>query len=1037
MPCDTYFLYHLHSDYSLLDSATKFQEYADLVKRDGGKAIASTEHGLPRGWVSKKMYCDKIGLKFVHGVEIYLTRDLSEKVRDNYHTVLLAKNEDGVHELNELVTLSSQPDHFYYTNRLTFDEFINISDNIIKTSACLAGPLSRLDMDDPYFLRLLKCYDFLEIQAHSHPRQVALNQKLLALAMEFGIPLVAGTDTHSSSAYKAECRNMILAGKGQSYGDEDSFDLTYKTFPELVEMFRAQNAIPEEEYMKAIENSNWIADECESFSLDTSVKYPLLYGSSETDHEKYEERVWESYKEKVADGTIAEEHREKYVDALKEELRVFKKLNMGGFMLTMSDLIRWCRANDLWVGPGRGSVCGSRAAYVTDITQVDPEVWGTVFSRFANEDRVEPPDVDTDVITEDRPKIFEYIIKRFGADKCARVASYGTLVEKSIIDLVCRVLAKQKDSERYSLANTAKIKKDYDADPESIKEQYPEIFYYFEGLQNCIISQSIHPAGMVISPITLADNYGLFYKDGDMCLLVDMDEAHDIGLVKYDFLGLNTVKVIRDTYRSIGKPMPRMHEINWEDEDVWNDMARTALTLFQMESDFAYTCMKRFKPKSIFDLCLITASIRPSGASYRNDLMARKPHKNPSPLLDELLKDNLGYLVYQEDVLRFLQDGCGLPGSFADTVRRGIAKKNKQMLDAAMPQILDGYCKRSDRPRKEAEQEAKEFIKVLEDSASYMFNKSHAIAYSMMTYLCGYLRYYHPIEYITSHLNNAKNEGDIINGTELMKFYGIKLSNPKFGESGAGYFYNKETMTIYKGVASIKFVGEFAADDLYRLSKEKRYTRFLDLLIDIATKTSANSRVVDLLIKIDYFSEFGNQAELLRLVEFANILKFGKAKQVSREMVDGTPLEPIFQKYANGKKKDGSEAKSYRITDMRMLMIEIEELVKSIGFKDLDETAKIRNYIEIMGYAGFMTGKEEDRPKLYVTDVKPLKRRDDGTRFGYNISTRSLGSGIESQFTIMDDVYAENPVHKYDLIYCKRYSRDRQYFRMESYQKIS
>lgn len=386
---DSYFIYHLHSDYSLLDSCTDFKEYADLVKAAGGTAIASTEHGLPRGWVSKKLYCDEIGLKFVHGVEIYLTEQLEPKVRDNYHTVLLARNEAGVRELNKLVTKSSDEAHFYYTNRISFDEFLQISDNIIKTSACLASPLNKLDETNPWYEKLLRHYDFLEVQPHIHPDQVAFNRKLARFSKEYGIPLIAGTDTHSSSAYKAECRNILLAAKHKSYGDEDAFDLSYKTVGELETLFARQGSLTEEEYLTAINNTNVMAGMCEPFTLDRTIKYPILYGSPEKDEEVFTERVWSSLDDKLSSGVIPQEQEAAFREALTEELRVFSKLKMSGFMLSMSDLIRWCKQNGMSLGPARGSVGGSRAAYVTDIIDLNPEQWHTVFSRFANEDREE------------------------------------------------------------------------------------------------------------------------------------------------------------------------------------------------------------------------------------------------------------------------------------------------------------------------------------------------------------------------------------------------------------------------------------------------------------------------------------------------------------------------------------------------------------------------------------------------------------------------------------------------------------------------
>ena len=256
---------------------------------------------------------------------------------------------------------------------------------------------------------------------------------------------------------------------------------------------------------------------------------------------------------------------------------------------------------------------------------------------------------------------------------------------------------------------------------QSLNAKYPELFYYFDGLYATKISQSIHPAGMVISPITLVDNYGMFNKDGDNCLLLDMDNVHDIGAVKYDFLILKTLQVIRDTCSYLGKPYPKTHEINWNDKNVWDSMMQSSVGVFQMEGRYAFDSLKKFAPQSIFDMSIVTACIRPSGASYRNELLARKEHKNPSEIIDNLLKENLGYLIYQEDTIRFLQEICGLSGSESDNIRRAIGRKQKDRLAAAMPSILEGYCGKSPRSRDVAEQEAKEFLQILEDSASYQF----------------------------------------------------------------------------------------------------------------------------------------------------------------------------------------------------------------------------------------------------------------------------------------------------------------------------
>lgn len=1061
---NTYILYHCHSDYSLLDSCTKFKDYVELAKANGQRAVASTEHGRPIGWVSKKMLCDEEGIRFIHGVEIYLTESLQEKVRDNYHTVLLARNLDGVKELNRLVSRSCDKDHFYYTNRISFDEFLQISDNIISTSACLASPLNKLPSDHPYYMLLAQKYNFFEVQPHNHPDQIAFNRRLYDLSCQLGTPLIAGTDTHSSSKYKAECRSMLLAAKRQAYGDEDTFDLTYKTYDELVEMFRAQGALPEEAYMGAIQATNSLYDLTEDFELDTSIKYPILYGTREADAEMFTKTVNDMFQQKLEAGVIPREQEGAFRQALDEEMRVFRKLQMDGFMLSMSELIRWCKSNNMAIGTARGSVGGSRVAYVTDIIDLNPETWNTVFSRFCNEDRKEIGDIDIDVVESDRPAIFQHIIGRFGEDKTARVASFGTIQAKGVIDDVGRALAMRwtkehpdsgvirgthpldggqgyyKDNSKenpWSLPNIARIKSEFESDPEKTKQKYPELFYYYDGMIDTKISQSVHPAGMVISPITLDDNYGTFDKDGEKCLMMDMEEAHEVGAAKYDFLVLKTVQVIRDACNYLGKPYPKTHEVNWDDQEVWSDMAKSLTAIFQFESSFAADCFKKFQPKSIFDMSLVTATIRPSGTSYRDDLLSHKVHTNPSEIIDELLKDNLGYLIYQEDTIKFLQQICGLSGSEADNIRRAIGRKQKDRLDAAMPSILEGYCSKSPKPRDEAEQEAKEFLQVIEDSASYQFGYNHSVAYCLLGYLCAYYRYYHPLEFLTSYLNNAANDDDIRNGTAYANRIGVKITMPKWGLSRGEYFFDSERFVIAKGLTSIKYMSAQLADELYEMAHKKKYTRFVDVLADLDTETSCDSRQLDILIKLDFFSEFGNQRELMRITDlFYQTFKRGHAKQIKKAIVDGTPLEPIISKYAVGVTKSGGVAKSYTLLDVQSILRESEDALKAVGMPDLSDIDKVRNFYDVMGYIGYVSGKMEDRPKLYVLDIFPLARKKDGKQFGYSIITKSIGSGKESRFTVFNSVYNAEPIKKGDIILCKGFERDGQYYKMTRYEKV-
>ena len=1039
----TYVPYHLHTYYSLLDSCSSPEEYIKQALEDGVTALSFSEHGKPLNWVAKKIACDNAGIKYIHSVEIYLTESFENRVRDNYHTVLVARNEDGVRELNELVSISSREDHFYYVNRLSFDEFLGTSDNIISTSACLASPLSKLTEDHPYYERLVKKYDFLEVQGHMDDDQIAYNRRLLSIAKRYNKPLIAGTDTHSVSKYKSECRDILLEAKHKKY-DDDAFDLTWKTRDELSAMFYTQGVLSQEEIEAAIDNTNVLADMVEPFKLDTSFKYPLLYGSAEADADKFVETVERKFQEKISRGVIPEEQVPAFRKAIDDEMSVFQKLGMCGFMLSMSEILSWCREQDFAIGPARGSVGGSRIAYVADIIDLNPETWKTNFYRFANPDRVEPGDIDVDVIESDRPKIFEHIVERFGKDKTARVAAFGTLASRATIDEIARCFRtrwenahQEMPNNPWSLQVSDSIKQMFEIDPDGARAKYPELFYYYDGLFGTVISQSVHPAGMVISSYTLDDNFGVFLKDGERCLVLDMDNAHEAGLIKYDLLVLKTVQVIRETCKYIGIPYPKTHEVDWNDKAVWDSMISSPVGIFQMEGSFAYESLRRFRPQSIFDITLVTACIRPSGASYRNDLLGRKIHHNASEQIDELLSENLGYLVYQEDIINFLMNVCGLSGGEADTVRRGIAKKKMSILEESMPKILDGYCSHSDKPREEAEEEAKEFLKIIEDASAYMFGYNHAIAYSLLSYLCAYYRYYYPHQFITAFLNCAANDDDIVQGTAYARKVGIQVTSPKWGVSQSDYSFDVEKNVIAKGLSSVKFMSKKVSDDLYHIAHSRTYDYFIDVLEDLTCETQIDSRQVGILIKLDFFSEFGNQRELLRIDDlYRGRFKCGDVKTMKNENVDGTFLEPIIKKYSTNTTKSGERAKSYTLTDVHSALIECEETIKAANLQDLSDIIKIQNFKEYMGYVGYQSGRAEDRPKLFILEVFPLKRKKDGSVWAYAITTKSIGSGIETRWTVMKTKYEKNKVSENDIILCRKYHRDdKGYFMLDDYIK--
>ena len=979
------------------------------------------------------MYANKKGLKYLHGVEIYLTHSLENKVRDNYHTILIAKNKEGIKELNLLVDLSTREDHMYYKPRISFEEFFNISDNIIKISACLASPLSKYpsseQADRDVYEKLLKSYDYYEIQPHVKSlEQIQYNKMLYEASKRYGIPLIAGTDTHSINQCKAECRSILQKAKHIEFSNEDEFDLTYKSYDELVEMFRQQGSLPMEVVLEAIENTNRMADSVTDYELDIDFKYPILY---ENEEEVFIERIYKMYQDKLDKGII--KPNPKYEENIQEELRVFKKIGMVGFMLFMSELVCWCWDNGIPIGFCRGSVGGSTIAYLTDIIDVDPVVWDTVFSRFANEDRKEIGDIDLDIAPSQRHLVYEHIIEKFGIDKTAYILAIGTISDKGTIDEIGRALNIPLDEvkeikELYSLYTDTiedcknkihvfeekgleegsvykeckdKLQKNEKLLDDLKNVKYKELFYYFDGLVGTAISQSMHPAGIIVSPVTLPDNYGTFWsKDGKRIISINMEEVHEVSLVKYDLLGLKNIDIIKDCCELANIPYPKSHTVNWEDEEVWKHITDSPVGIFQFESKFAYDSLKKFGCKRVNDLSLVNASIRPSGESYRDNLLAHKPNQNPSEIIDDLLKANHGYLVFQEDVIAFLQKICGLSGSDADNIRRAIARKQMDRLQKALPQILEGYCSMSDKPRDVAEDEAKTFLKIIEDASSYMFGYNHSTGYSMIGYICGYLRHYYPREFITAYLNNANNDDDIKLGTELAKQLQIPIHSIKFRHSTAKYSCDKNG--IYKGIASVKFLNDDAANDLYAIRDEK-FDTFIDLLARIKD-LRVDSRKLEILIKLDFFSEFGGINYLLVCNSLFD--KYYGKKQMKKEKLyeDGLDFD-VIRKYA------GKETpKMFSNLDSVGL---INELISTIPNEKTTLRTIIAYQIENLGYVDIVDKKYAGY--CVVTDLN--------VDYSPKLKLYALANGNTIPVKIDKKTFKNQPLRRGDIIKVTRQNK--------------
>lgn len=1089
------------------------------------KALAFSEHGNCYDWIKKKQECDKAGIKYIHGVEMYLCTKLQDDDRGS-HIGLYARNWDGVLEINRLLSISTlkgnlddeSDRHTYHNPRISLEELMNTSDNIIITSACLASPLNKWDTVErkEFFQTLVKwmvknkhrC--FLEIQYHNCENQKIYNQKMYFYSKKTGIPLIAGTDTHSSTPYKAECRKILQKYKNSFYGEEDEFDLTWKTYEELITSFKIQNCLPEEVYMEAIRNTNMLAEMVEEFNLDKAFKYPTLYGDNVREQWKQliytnfdekcrneklklpskilkecneyfiknpviptgesEKEIYEIYKKnlkwanKYTDIEIIRQYKKRII----EEFKVMCKLGMESFMMFMSELISWAKDNDIPCGTGRGSVCGSMIAFITNITDVDPMVWNTVFSRFCNEDRISLGDIDIDFAGEDREKVYQYIIQRFTPEKTAYIAAFSTLQDRGCIDVLAGGLGykdldkvmeiKNKFDEyfsRYSKIvqeevnieelvengetetgsisfNNHKVYMLHIAQEEQkkqlddIKKLYDkliaenqDLFYYLNGLKDTIVAKGVHPSGIIGSPITLADNIGLFYKDGNPEMPVStcaMKAVDSLNYVKFDILGLKTVGIIKDACKYAGIPYPKSYELNWNDPKVWHNMITAQQGVFQFEGDYAFSLLKDFKPNTINHMSMVNAALRPSGKSYRDRMITGEHNDNPSKEIDDLLASNNGYLIFQEDTIKFLTDICGFTGSAADTTRRAIGKKDKELLKQQLPKILEGYCSHSSQPRVKAEEEAKQFVQIVQDSSEYQFGYNHSTAYSMNGYECVWLRTYYTIEFIAAYLNRAENKDDTNYGVELARMNDIKIKPIQFGKSMDKYTIEKETNSIYKGIESIKYCNSKIAEELLELSKQKDYKTFIELLDDITAKTSINSRQLEILIGLNFFSDFGNNKYLLNIYNLYNGIKekgktilpsFRNCSVISKKNIDNYSTyglsEYLVKKYSN--KETQSQ---YREIDNIGLL---SELYNKIENKSMNVVEQMKFEKEYLQYIEYINPKISDNYYV-VIDFKTYKNSTQPY-----LIVRNISSGEELKTRIKrSNVYKSKPFGEFSIL---------------------
>lgn len=689
-----YTVYHLHSHLSNgttnIDSCTKPEDYINYAKSLGMKALCFSEHGNIFNWYNKKKMIEEAGMKYIHGEEFYLTATLEDKVRDNFHCILIAKNYDGVLEINELFTKSYNRDnnHFYYVPRISFDELFSSSNNIIVTSACLGGVLNSGNTEEKKkfldFFKNNKDRCFLEIQHHNVEEQKIYNRFLHEVSKKTGIKLIAGTDTHCLNKEHQTGRKYLQIGKNIHFGNEDNWDLNFKTYQELLDSYKEQESLEDKVFIEAIENTALLEDLVSSFDVPMDFKYPKIF-----------DNPMKEMKDKINKGYKSNKYIKKYdINEIREtfnmELGVMDKIGALDYMLLEKYVKDWESENDIVRGPGRGSVSGSMVAYDLGITEMDSKKFDLNYFRFLNPSRVSLPDIDVDYSNEDRDKVKRFLLRdhmNLPQIKSAEIITFNTIALKGAIKDIGRAFGLSLDITQ-ELSDAVEDDGKNQILPEKYAKKYSELYEICKIVTGTIVSIGTHPSGVLISDRDIEKNIGLCTLATSpypvSCL--NMKELDAQFYIKLDILGLDNVGLIKETCKLAGIDRLTPDNTPLDDENVWKSIRDDTTAIFQWESSSARNFLSKFMSDNTIKKVKKRAKnfswikwfsfgnglIRPACASFRDEVADGKFFTNGIKELDDFLAPTMGRISMQEDIMKFLVKFCGYNDAESDNVRRCV-----------------------------------------------------------------------------------------------------------------------------------------------------------------------------------------------------------------------------------------------------------------------------------------------------------------------------------------------------------------------------
>ncbi|MCH7912872.1 MAG: DNA polymerase III subunit alpha [Deltaproteobacteria bacterium] len=920
---------HCHTQYSLLDGANKIEPLLKRVKQLKQPALAITDHGNMFGAIEFYSEAMRHGIKPIIGCEIYVAPvsrferkgvDKGPKEYNN-HLVLLAMNLEGYRNLCKLVTLGYM-EGFYYKPRVDKELLKEHNRGLIALSACLqgevasalsAGQIEKAKTAAEGYASIFNDRYYLEVQDNKIPEQEKINRMLIELGEDLSLPIVATNDCHYGERDDSESHDVLLCVQtGKTVQDENRLkmstnELFVKSAEEMIRGF--------DHYPEAVERTVEIAQRCnlelefgryhfpnfdppQGKGLDDYLDELARKGLADrleslTAKTSGQENSILNSESRILDSA---EKLRPYEERLSYELDVIKRMQFSSYFLIVADFINYAKTHGIPVGPGRGSAAGSLVAYALKITDLDPIFHALLFERFLNPERRSMPDIDVDFCIRGRDKVIQYVKEKYGSDKVAQIATFGTLKAKAAIrdvgralgfsfaetDTIAKLVPAPKQGFDHSLKDAIKMEPRLQglmkADP-----RVQTLIDHALRLEGLTRHTSTHAAGVVISNLPLVDHLPLYLdKEGGVVTQFDMDSVGKIGLIKLDFLGLKTLTLIHDcldlihTSRGIEIDLQRLP---LDDEKTYGLLCSGETTgIFQLESTGIREMTVRIRPNCFEDLVAILALYRPGplDSGMTEEYIKRKIEKQKirylHPSLEPILKDTYGVIVYQEQVMQIAQRLASYSMGEADILRQAMGKKDSEEMAGQREHFIRGAKKNRIDQKKSAK-----IFDQMETFARYGFNKSHSAAYAMISYQTAYLKAHHPVEFIATLMSTEMGDTDkVIKNLAECRGQGIEVLPPDVNEGKAHFTVVGDKIRF--GLSAVKNVGEKAVEVI--LESREREGRFKSLS-DFCRRVdlrAVNRRVVESLIKCGAFDSTGKlRSRLMAVLDDA--MKAGQSYQ--------------------------------------------------------------------------------------------------------------------------------------------------------------